>query len=47
MKPDPYADIARMTRAEVAWWMGITRARVMQLEQSALRKLRKALEADL
>lgn len=40
---DPYADIAIRTRAEVAKLMGITRARVMQLEHSALRKLRLAL----
>lgn len=30
----------------VAKQLGISRARVKQLEQSALRKLRKALEAD-
>ena len=41
---DPYADIAIRTRADVAKLMGVTRARVMQLEQSALRKLRLALE---
>lgn len=40
---DPYADIARMSRAEVAWWMGLTRARVMQLEHSALRKIRRVM----
>jgi DNA-directed RNA polymerase sigma subunit (sigma70/sigma32) len=37
------ADCAIRTQAEVAKELGISRARVMQIEQSALRKLRKAL----